>query len=110
MREVIPVRNTSASSRNVAVSDQSSAEAVMVRPPLANPLESIRVKAQGPAMQEALALRNSFSGPESNVTEPEDAFQFPSGEQGAWALHGTFPLLTTWNVCAALPTFSSVCE
>ena len=73
--EVIAVWNTSAWSRNVAVSDQSTAEAVMVRPPFTNPLGSICVKGQGPAMQEALASRNSLPAPASISIDPEAAFQ-----------------------------------
>ena len=60
------------------------AEATIVRPPLAKPLESIRVNGHGPAMHEALASRNSFPAPASNSTDPVAAFQYPSGEQGFW--------------------------
>ena len=51
-------RNTSASKRKVAVSDQSRAETVRIRPPWVTKSASIRVKGHGPAMQEARALRN----------------------------------------------------
>ncbi len=92
--ELIALRNTSASSRKVAVSDQSSALAVIVRPPRSKPLESILVNGHGPAMQDARALRNSLPVPASSVMEPSDAFHRPSGEQGACRLHGTLPWFT----------------
>src|SRR5437588_3282863 len=84
--------NTSASNKNVAVSDHTRTDAVIICPPLENPSLSILVNGHGPAMQETLALRNSFPAPASREAEPIAAFQAPSGEHGAWPLHGTFPL------------------
>src|SRR5580658_3267262 len=102
-------RKTSASTRKVAVLDQSNAEAVMMRPPLTKPLGLMRVKGHGPAMHEARALRKTLPGPASRVTDPVDAFQYPLGEHGDCWLHGTSPWLTTWKVFTALPMFESVC-
>ena len=90
------------------MSDQSNAETSIVRPCCWKPLESIRVNGQGPAMHEARTLRNSLPIPASRVIEALVAFQLPSGEQGAWRLHGMFPRLTTWKVLTALPMSSSV--
>src|SRR5580704_12508990 len=99
---------TSASSRNVAVSDQSRAETMIVRPPCEKWSESILVNGHGPAMQEARAFRNSLPVPASSVAEPTAARHLPSGEHGRCPLQGTLPLFSTWNVCTELPTFSSV--
>src|SRR5215469_6596163 len=101
-------RNTSASIRKVAVSDQSRAVAVKVCPPLVKSSFSIRVKGQGPAMQETRALRNSLPAPASSDAEPSAAFHRPSGEQGFWFAQGTSPLFTTWNVLTELPILIAV--
>src|SRR4029077_2477914 len=99
---------TSASTRNMAVSDQSRAVTMMTFPPAEKRSDSILVKGHGPAMHETRALRNSFPWPASSVVEPSAAFHLPSGEHGCWPLHGTLPLLSTSNVCTALPTLTSV--
>src|SRR6266542_2497253 len=95
---------TSASTRNVAVSDQATAETETVRPGWVSPSVSILVNGQGPAMQEARALRNSFPAPASSETVPVAAFHFPSGEHGGVPLHGTLPVFSISNDRTALPT------
>src|SRR5580700_6643263 len=100
---------TSASSRKVAVSDQSRAETMMVWPPWENLSVSILVKGQGPAMQETRASRNSLPAPASSDAEPMAAFHLPSGEHGRCFLQGTFPRFSISKDLAALPTLSSVC-
>src|SRR5258708_12778614 len=86
---------TSASSRNVAVSDQSRADTVKLRPSRASSSNSIFVNGQGPAMHETRALRNSFPCPASSDMEATAAFHFLSGEQIRVFAHGTFPLFST---------------
>src|SRR5690242_18656310 len=98
---------TSASTRKVAVSDQTSAEAVMVRPGRSGLLVSILVKGHGPAMHEARTLRNSFPPPASSTVLPAAAFHFPSGEQGGWPLQRTLPIFCTSNGRTALPTVAT---
>src|SRR5450432_3259676 len=80
--ELMAVWYTSASIRKVAVSDQLRAVTLMLRPPRMNPLESMRVNGQGPAMQEAVILLNVLSAPASSETVATVAFHFPSGEHG----------------------------
>src|SRR2546426_891793 len=80
----------------------------MLRPPRERSSASIFVKGQGPAIQEALAFRNSFPSPASMVTEPIAAFHFPSGEHGGLPSHGTLPVFITSNVLTELPTFTDV--
>src|SRR5713101_5490729 len=80
----------------------------MVRPPREKPSDSIFVKGHGPAIQDALAFWNSLPSPASRDAEPIAAFHRPSGEQGCRPLHGTLPVLTTWNVFTALPMFAAV--
>src|SRR5581483_5073965 len=99
---------TSASNRNVAVSDQLRAETEMICPPFEERSDSIFVNGQGPAMHETRASLNSFPWPASRVVESIAAFHFPSGEQGCWFLHGTFPRFSTWKVFTALPIFTSL--
>src|SRR5215469_14643936 len=70
---------TSASTRNVAVSDQVVPETEMERPLWLSPEVSILVNGQGPAMHEARAFRNSFPGPASRVVFAVAAFHLPSG-------------------------------
>src|SRR3954463_4445842 len=100
--------NTSASNRNVAVSDQVRAETEMICPPFDDRSDSIFVNGHGPAIHDTRASRNSLPGPASSVAEPSAAFHFPSGEHGCRFLHGTFPWFSTWNVFAALPMFTSL--
>src|SRR6185312_7673355 len=90
--DVIASWYTSASSRNVAVSDHASADTLIFRPPCANPLESIRVNGHGPAMHEARTFSNVLSTPASSDADPVDAFHFLSGEHSIFFSHGTFPL------------------
>src|ERR1700727_2810794 len=73
-----------------------------------NPLESMRVNGQGPAMQEAVIFSNVLSAPASSDTVWEVAFHFPSGEHGERWSQDTFPWLTTWKVLTAKPTFVCV--
>src|SRR5579871_5599813 len=101
-------RKTSASKRNVAVSDQSSADTLIIWPPCDKRSPSILVKGQGPAIHEARASRNTFPEPASSKAAPGRAFHLPSGEQGRCPLHGTLPLFSISKVFAALPTFTSV--
>src|SRR5579862_7201533 len=101
-------RKTSASIRKVVVSDQLRTDKVMICPLGDARSESILVNGQGPAMQEARALRNALPTPASMLAEVRVAFHLPSGEQGRWFLQGTFPVFWTSNVLTALPTFSSV--
>src|SRR5208282_2722892 len=99
-------RNTSPCSKKVVVSAQSRTDTLIVRPPWEKPSESIRVKGHGPAMQFTLALRNTLPSPASKDAEPTCALHLPSGEHGERPLHGTLPVLTTWNVFTPLPIFS----
>src|SRR6516162_11584020 len=73
---------TSASSKNVVVSDQLRADTEIAWPPCEKSSFSILVKGQGPAMQETRALRNSLPSPASRVVDPIDALHRPSGEHG----------------------------
>src|SRR5215467_8233770 len=100
--------NTSASNKNVAVSDQTRTDALIFCPPLENPSLSIFVNGQGPAMHDTLTSRNSFPAPASKDMEPIAAFQRPSGEHGSCPLHRRFPVFCTWNVFTALPMFNVV--
>src|SRR5690348_4716640 len=99
---------TSASTRNVAVSDQTRAETDIVRPGCSISVVSIFVKGHGPAMHDARAFRNSFPAPASSVALPVDAFHLPSGEQGGRPLQGTLPTFSTSNDRTALPTVADV--
>src|SRR5580704_16393368 len=99
---------TSASNRNVVVSDQLRIERLRRRRSGVSSSRSMLVKGQGPAMQETLGLRNSFPSPASRDMELMAAFHFPSGEQGGRLLQGVFPVLATWNVLTVPPTFASV--
>src|SRR5678810_1302004 len=99
-------RNTSASSRNVAVSDQLRAVTFTSRPPCRKSSDSILVKGQGPAMHEVRALRNSLPSPASSDAPPMAAFHCPSGEQGGCFRQGTLPVFTTSKVLTALPTLT----
>src|SRR5580658_38220 len=99
---------TSASNKNVVVSDQLRTDTLKWRRSSERSASSILVKGHGPAMQETLGLRNSFPSPASRDREPIVAFHLPlPGEQGGWS-HGLFPTLTTWNVFTAFPIFASV--
>src|SRR5208283_2968640 len=100
--------NTSASNKNVAVSDQSRAATIIVRPPWLHLSDSIFVNGQGPAMQEARALRNSLPAPASRDTELIAAFHLPSGEHGRCFLQGTLPWFSISNALATLPTLKSL--
>src|SRR6266568_2281080 len=71
---------TSASTRKVAVSDQEVPATDMVRPSWSSPVASMRVNGQGPAMQEARALRNSLPSPASSAVDAVAALHLPSGE------------------------------
>src|SRR5882724_10434240 len=101
-------RNTSASSRNVAVSDQFRADTFTSRPPCKKSSSSILVNGHGPAMHEVRALRNSLPSPASSFAEPIEAFHLPSGEHGGCFRHGTFPVFATSKVLTTLPTFAAV--
>jgi len=101
-------RNTSASIKNVAVSDQFRAVAVKVWPSLVNSWLSILVNGQGPAMQDTRALRKWLPDPASSDAEPIAAFHLPSGEHGFWPRQGTPPLFSTWNALTELPMFIAV--
>src|SRR5438034_10955745 len=80
---------TSASTRKVAVPDHVVPETEMVRLGCSSPLLSIRVNGHGPAMHEALALRNSLPSPASSEVDSVAALHFPSGEHCRCAAHGT---------------------
>src|ERR1700722_1825809 len=99
-------RATSASTRNVAVSDQFRTFTVMLGPGGGAAPLSILVNAQGPATQETRALWNSCPWPASMFTPPIVAFHFPSGEQGVRFAQATSPAFGTVNVLAILPTFT----
>src|SRR6185369_4622284 len=99
-------RKTSASSRNVAVSDQFRADTFTSRPPCKKSSASILVNGHGPAMHDVRALRNSFPSPASSDAEPTDAFHFPSGEQGGCLRQGTLPVFATSKALTALPTLA----
>src|SRR5665213_3600692 len=98
-------RVTSASTRNVTVSDQFRTITEIVRPGRGVAPLSILVKGHGPAMQETRALLNCCPWPASMVTPPTAAFHLPSGEHGGWAAHGPLPVFGTVKVLALLPTF-----
>src|SRR5277367_5718247 len=97
-------RVTSASTRNVTVSDQLRTVTVMVRPGRGPAPVSILVNGQGPAMQDTRALLNCSPAPASIVMLPIDALHLPSGEHGGLFPQGTLPMFGTANVLAALPT------
>src|SRR5271157_4178775 len=97
-------RVTSASTRNVTVSDQSVTLTVIVRPGAGTAPVSILVNGQGPAMQETRAFLNCCPSPASIVTPPTAAFHLPSGEHGGCPVQGTLPVFGTVNVLAVLPT------
>src|SRR3954471_10756264 len=99
---------TSASTRKVAVSDQTSALTVIMRPSCSILGGSMLVNGHGPAMQDARMLRNSLPTPASRVAEPIAAFHFPSGEHGGRSLHSSLPLFCTSKGRAALATFITV--
>ena len=99
---------TSASNRNVAVSDQLLADTLMARPPCERSSDSILVKGQGPAIHDVLAFRNSLPSPASRAAEPIEAFHFPSGEHGGCFRQGTLAVFTTSKVVTALPTLAAV--
>src|SRR5580704_8089383 len=99
-------RVTSASTRNVAVSDQFRTFTVMLGPGGGSAPLSILVNAQGPAIQETRAFWNCCPWPASIFTPPMDAFHFPSGEQGGRFAQATSPGFGTLNVLAILPTFA----
>src|ERR1043165_4037772 len=86
---------TSASTKNVAVSDQLRADTVSMRPFGEMSSSSTLVNGQGPAMHEVRALRNSLFSPASRVFEPIAAFHFPSGEHGGRLAQGMFPMFAT---------------
>src|ERR1700733_397769 len=100
------LRVTSASTRNVTVSDQFLTMTVIVRPGRGIAPVSILVKAQGPAMQETRAFWNCCPSPASMVTPPTVAFHLPSGEHCALPAQGTLPVFVTVNVFAVLPTLT----
>src|SRR5512146_2470694 len=95
---------TSASNRKVAVSDQLSTEIFTMRPLSEKSVPRVRVKGQGPAMQDTRGLRNWLPSPASREMEPSSAFHLPSGEQDRPPSQGTLPVFATWNVLTALPT------
>src|SRR6202044_1990217 len=101
-------RVTSASTRNVTVSDQLRTVTVMVRPGRGTAPVSISVNGHGPAIHETRAFLNSCPTPASMVTPPTDAFHWPSGEHGALFSQGTLPLFGTVKVLAALPTSTAL--
>src|SRR5882672_7856176 len=98
---------TSASSRKVAVFDQSRATTLKWRRSCETFSISTLVNGHSPAMQETLGLRYSFPSPASRENNPTAAFHLPSGEHGGCLLHGVFPVLTTSKVFTALPIFAS---
>src|SRR5580658_6146994 len=100
------LRVTSASTRNVTVSDQLRTITVIVRPGVGMAPVSMLVNAHGPAMQETRAFWNCCPWPASMVTPPTAAFHFPSGEHGAWPEQITLPVFGTVNVLAVLPTLT----
>src|SRR5260370_39927476 len=100
---------TSASSKKVVVFDQLRATTLKWRRSCETFSTSTLVKGHGPAMQEALGLRNSFPSPASRDNNPTAAFHLPSGEHSGCLLHGAFPVLTTSKVFIALPMFASAC-
>ena len=99
-------RVTSASTRNVTVSDQSVTFTVMMRPGAGIAPTSILVKGHGPAMQETRAFSNCCPTPASMVMPPCDAFHLPSGEQGGFAIARNIAVLVTVKVLAVLPTLT----
>src|SRR5437588_10774159 len=98
---------TSASSKKVVVFDQLRATTLKWRRSCETFSTSTLGKGHGPAMQEALGLRNSFPSPASRENKPTAAFHLPSGEHWGCLLHGVFPVLTTSKVLTALPMFAS---
>src|SRR5580698_9217290 len=101
-------RVTSASTKNVTVSDQLSTVTVIVRPGRGTSPLSILVNGHGPAMQDTRAFSNCCPWPASIVTPPVAAFHLPSGEHGGFAPQGTLPVFGTVNVLAVLPTLTVV--
>src|SRR6185312_17096461 len=100
---------TSASTRNVAVSDHDSAVTFRYRGGGLVFSGSIRVKGHGPAMQDTRILLKTLPSCASSVMEPVLAFHFSSGEHGGWLLHGTSPRFCTPNAFAAKPTLLVLC-
>src|ERR1035441_1451016 len=98
------VWTTSASTRNVAVSDQLSAEMRRVRLSSERVLGSILVNGQGPAMQETRTSRNWADSGASSDKDATAARQRRSGEHGDLPLQGTFPSLVASKVLTTVPT------
>src|SRR5258708_54878 len=71
---------TSGSSKKVVVFGQLRATTLEWRRSCETFSTSTLVKGHGPAMQEALGLRNSFPSPASRDNNPTAAFHLPSGE------------------------------
>src|SRR5579863_5482578 len=98
------VRVTSASTRKFTVSDHTRTFPEIRRPPCEKSSVSMRVKGQGPAMQETLPFWNWFPCPASRLNEPRVAAHRPSGEQMRRMRQGTFAVFTTSKVSCLLPT------
>src|SRR6266496_5283335 len=99
---------TSASTRKVAVSDHVVPETETVRPSCSSPEGSMRVNGQGPAMQEARALRNSLPSPASSDVDAVAARHLPSGEHCKWAAQGTLPSFIASNARTVLPIVTTL--
>src|ERR1700689_2836194 len=97
------LRVTSASIRNVTVSDQLRTVTVMLRPGCGTSPLSIFVNGQGPAIHDTRAFSNCCPWPASMVAPPIAALHLPSGEQGGLAAQGTSPVFGTVKVFAVLP-------
>src|ERR1700722_12895525 len=102
------VRMTSASTRKLAVSDQSRAVISILGVGIVKSPDSSLVKGHGPAIQDTRTLRNSSPFGASRENLLAAAFHLPSGEQGLWPLHGTSPVFTTSNCFTRLPTSTVV--
>src|SRR5579872_46737 len=101
---------TSASTRNVVVSDQPMTATLKCRWSAEKVSCSILVNGHGPAMQETRALWNTFPSPASSESDPRPAFHLLPAPQRGPLLHGVFPRFTTSNVLTALPMFASVVD
>src|SRR5260370_5565733 len=99
---------TSASSRNVVVSDQFRIVTPMWLPPLEKESFSILVNGHGPAIQETRTSWKELFSPASSETPPMAAFHLPSGEQGPWRSQGMSPVFTTSKVFNALPALTAM--
>src|SRR3982750_3223238 len=101
-------RLTSASTRNVAVSDQFRTDTRIVGPGSGRLFSSMRVNGQGPAMHDTRAFRNWLPVPASKTAELTVAFHFPSGEHTLLPSQAIPPVFTASNVFTSAPMLAPV--